>query len=84
MPEIAPRPRPNMLPATRAATCAYRHVRGEGRSHHAALDAAVDAILEIHPELTPEQASVEAVNAVAFASSFHTAWFWAPLRQRLT
>ena len=53
------------------------------RDHHAHT-AAVTAGLRLHPELTRDEASAEAINAVAFASSFHSDWFWAPLRKLIT
>jgi hypothetical protein len=37
---------------------------------------AVAAVLSVWPELAPQQASAEAVNAVAYAAGNHTEWFW--------
>jgi hypothetical protein len=34
------------------------------------------AIQAHHPTLTEQEASAESVNAIAYASSYHTEWFW--------
>ena len=41
-----------------------------------AREAAEQRVLELWPELTPGEASAEAVAAIAYASSHHTAWLW--------
>jgi hypothetical protein len=38
--------------------------------------AAVTALQAEWPSLTWKEASAEAVNAIAFASSYHKEWFW--------
>lgn len=80
MPETAPSPRPFMLPAWRAAASAYRAARREGKGDHQAQNAARMAILAHHPTLASEEASDEAVRAIAYASSFHAEWFWSGVR----
>jgi hypothetical protein len=76
MPETVAPPRTFMLPAWRAAALAYRAARRDGNSHHHAPLAAQMAIQVHHPTLTEEEASAESVNAIAYASSYRTAWFW--------
>jgi hypothetical protein len=71
---VAP-PRAFMLPAWRTAALAYRAARREGRSHHVSQLAAQMAIQAHHPTLTEEEASAESVNAIAYASGYHTEWF---------
>ena len=44
--------------------------------HHEAHLAAVAAVQAVWPGLTWKEASAEAVNAVAYASSYHGEWFW--------
>jgi hypothetical protein len=65
-----------MLPAWRAAALAYRAARREGKSHQQAQTSAHMAISAHHPALSNEEASDESVKAVAYASTFHAAWFW--------
>jgi hypothetical protein len=43
---------------------------------HEAHLAAVAALQAVWPGLTWKEASAEAVNAVAFASTYHAKWFW--------
>jgi hypothetical protein len=76
MPETAPQPTPERKPAWRAAVLAYRKVRRAGGGDHQAHLAARAAVLGVWPTLSVKEASAEAVNAVAFASSYHTKWFW--------
>lgn len=80
MPEAVTPPRPFMLPAWRAAAAAYRAVRRERRSHQEAQRAAHMAIQAHHPSLADKEASDEAVRAVAYASTYHRAWFWSGVR----
>jgi hypothetical protein len=65
-----------MLPAWRTAALAYRGARKEGKNHHQAQNAACMAIHAHHPTLSYEEASDESVKAIAYASTFHAAWFW--------
>lgn len=80
MPDVAQSPRPNMVPTWRAAAVAYRQARGEGAGEHEAHIAAGAAVQELHAEFTEQEAGAEVVSAVAYASSFHSEWFWAPLK----
>jgi len=75
MPEVAPIPTPDRKPAWRAACLAYREQRRAGASHQRAANAATAALQEVWP-LPLAEADAEAVNGVAYASSFHAAWFW--------
>ena len=73
-------------PAWRAACLAYRAKRRAGASHQAAHEAAVAAVQEVLP-LSWKEASLEAVNAIAYAARYHSEWFWqgaAQLRARGT
>ena len=72
-----------MLPAWRAAALAYRAARSDGKSHDQAQNTAHMAISAHHPTLTYEEASDESIRAVAYASSFHSEWFWRPLKARI-
>jgi hypothetical protein len=76
MPDRAPVPTPERKPAWRAACLAYREKRRAGARDHEAHLAAVAALQAVWPGLTQKEASAEAVNAVAYASSNHTKWFW--------
>src|SRR5262245_53383857 len=80
MPDAPAHPRPDMRPAWRAACLAYRKVRATGQLDHPAHLAARAAVLEVLPSPTEKEASQEAINAIAYATSFHSAWFWAPLK----
>jgi hypothetical protein len=75
MPERAPTPTPDRKPAWRAACLAYREQRRAGEGHHAAWLASRAALQAVWP-LPDKEAGAETVNAIAFASVFHTAWFW--------
>ena len=75
MHEPVPTPTPERKPAWRAVCLAYREARRNGSSHHAAHWAAVAALQAVWPLPTAE-ASAETINAVSFASSYHSAWFW--------
>jgi hypothetical protein len=76
MPETVASPRPFMLPAWRAAAVAYRAARRERRSHNDAHHTAEMAIRAHHPGMNQKEASDEAIRAVSYASTYHTAWFW--------
>ena len=67
----APVPTPDRKPAWRAACLAYREKRRTGVWEHEAHLAAVAALQTVCPGLTWKEASAEAVNAVAFASTYH-------------
>lgn len=60
----------------RAACLAYRRERQEGRLDNPAHVAAIKAVLEVLPGISREEASEHAQNAVAWAASEHTEWFW--------
>jgi hypothetical protein len=77
MPERAPTPTEDRKPAWRAACLAYREKRRAGTSDYEAYCAAVAALREISPELTGEEAGAEATNAISYASTYHSNWFWA-------
>jgi hypothetical protein len=72
----APVPTPERKPAWRAACLAYREKRRAGAWEHEAHLAAVAALQAVWPGLTQKEASAEATNAIAYASSNHTKWFW--------
>ena len=78
----APTPTPDRKPAWRAACLAYREKRCAGAMHHEAHLAAVAALQAVWPGLTWKEASAEAVNAVAYASSYHREWFWSGVGSR--
>jgi hypothetical protein len=80
MPEVAPHPRSDLRPAWRAAVLAYRKTRATGALDHPAHLAAKVAVLELHPTLSDREASQEAIHAVAYATSFHSEWFWSCYR----
>jgi hypothetical protein len=67
-------------PAWRLACLAYRAKRREGASHQDAHEAAVAAVRSVLP-LPWEEASAEAVNAVAYATKYHSEWFWRGAQQ---
>jgi hypothetical protein len=79
MPEAVAPPRRFMLPAWRAAAVAYRAARRERRSHDEAHHTAEMAI-RAHPGMNQKEALDEAIRAVSFASTYHTAWFWNGVR----
>jgi len=62
-------------PAWRLACLAYRAKRREGSSDQEAHEAAVAAVQSVLP-LPWKEASAEAVNAVAYATKYHSEWFW--------
>ena len=62
-------------PAWRAACLAYREKRREGASDHEAHEAAIAAVQSVLP-LPWKEASAEAVKAVAYATKYHSEWFW--------
>jgi hypothetical protein len=62
-------------PVWRLACLAYRTKRREGSSDQEAHEAAVAAVQSVLP-LPWKEASAEAVNAVAYATKYHSEWFW--------
>ena len=70
-----PLPTPERTPAWRAACFAYREKRRAGATDHAAWLAAVTALQAVWP-LPAKEAGQEATNAISYASSNHTKWFW--------
>ena len=54
----------------------YREMRQAGSSDQEAHEAAVAAVLSFWPSLTHKEASAEAVNAIAYATKYHSEWFW--------
>ena len=73
--ERPPIPTDDRKPAWHRACLAYREMRQAGASHQAAHEAAVAAVQEVLP-MPWTEASVEAVNAVAYATRYHSDWFW--------
>ena len=59
----------------RAACLAYREKRRVGASDQEAHEAAVAAVQTVMP-LPWKEASAEVVNAVAYATRYHSEWFW--------
>src|SRR5215468_3775540 len=74
--ERPPTPTEDRLPAWRRAWLAYREIREAGGSDQEAHEAAVAAVLSILPTLSQKEASAEAVNAIAYATKYHSDWFW--------
>src|SRR5262245_21981850 len=62
-------------PAWRRACLAYRAWRKAGASDQEAHEAAVAAVQAVLP-LPWKDASVEAADAVAYATRHHPEWFW--------
>jgi hypothetical protein len=73
--ERPPTPTDDRKPAWGRACLAYRQWRAAGASDQEAHEAAVAAV---HSVLPPQwnEASVEAVSAVAYATRYHPEWFW--------
>jgi len=76
MPEAPPPPTAERRPAWRAAALAYRQARRDGMSNDAAMSAADRSLQAQWPDLSAEEASAEVVAAIAYASSYHSAWLW--------
>ena len=68
-------PTPERTPAWRAACLAYREQRRAGAGDLIAWRAAVAALQAVWP-LPDREAGKEATNAIAYAASHHTKWFW--------
>src|SRR5215468_8828360 len=62
-------------PAWRRACLAYHEWRQACANHQEAREAAVAAVQTVLP-LPWQEASIEAVNAVAYAIRYHPEWFW--------
>jgi hypothetical protein len=71
----APIPSEERVPAWRRACLAYDEWRQAGADEHEAHDAAVAAVQTVLP-LAWKEASVEAANAIAYATRYHPEWFW--------
>jgi hypothetical protein len=72
--EHPPIPTEDRLPAWRRACLAYGEMRQAGATDQEAHDAAVAAVQTVLP-LSWKEASVEAVNAIAYATRYHSDWF---------
>ena len=68
-------PTSERTPAWRAACLAYREQRRAGAGDLIAWRAAVVALQAVWP-LSDREAGQEATNAIAYAASHHTKWFW--------
>ena len=73
--ECPPIPTKERKPAWRRACLAYGAWRQGGAGDQEAHEAAVAAVQTVLP-LPWNEANVEAMNAVAYASSHEPAWFW--------
>ena len=73
--ERPPMPTEERKPAWRAACLAYRAKRRAGARDQEAHEAATAALRKVWP-LAWTEASAEAVNAVAYATRYHSEWFW--------
>jgi hypothetical protein len=71
-----PIPTEDRLPAWRRACLAYGEIRQAGASNQEAHEAAVAAVQQVLPLLSHKEASAEAVNAIAYATKYHSEWFW--------
>jgi len=69
-----PIPTGERVPAWRRACLAYHGWRQAGANDHEAHEAAVAAVLTVLP-LAWEDARIEAVNAIAYATCYHPEWF---------
>jgi hypothetical protein len=65
MAERPPMPTEERKPAWRRACLAYREIRDAGGS----------AVQHLLPQLSLKEARAEAVNAVAYATKYHSVWF---------
>ena len=74
--ERPPIPTEERKPAWRRACLAYREIRDAGGSDQQAHEAAVEAVQQALPLLSRKEASAEAVNAIAYATKYHSEWFW--------
>jgi hypothetical protein len=74
--ERPPTPTGDRLPVWRRACLAYREIREAGGSDQQAHEAAVEALHQALPQLSRNEASAEAVDAIAYATKYHSEWFW--------
>ena len=79
--ERPPIPTDDRKPAWRRACLAYREIREAGGSDQQAHEAAVEAVLSVLSLLSRKEASAEAVNAIAYATKYHSDWFWKGAQQ---
>ena len=70
-----PIPTDERKPAWRLACPAYRAKRREGGRDQEAHEAAVAAVQSVLP-LPWKEVSAEALDAVAYATKYHSEWFW--------
>src|SRR5262249_2540589 len=73
--ERPPIPTEERKAAWRRACLAYREMREAGASDQKAHEAAVAAVQQVLPLLSRKEASAEAVNAIAYATKYHSEWF---------
>jgi len=67
----------NACPNAHQRGClAYCEIRDAGGSNQQAHEAAVEAVQQVLPLLSRKEASAEAVNAIAYATKYHSEWFW--------
>jgi hypothetical protein len=78
--EHPPIPTDDRLPAWRRGCLAYGEMRQAGATDKEAHEAAVAAVQTVLP-LSWTEASVEAVNAIANATRYHSDWFWKGAQQ---
>ena len=74
--ERPPIPDEDRKPAWRRACLAYREIRQAGGSDQEAHEAAVAAVLSVWPTRNQKEAGAEAVNAITYATKYHSDWFW--------
>jgi hypothetical protein len=74
--ERPPIPTEDRKPAWRRACLAYREIRQADGSDQQAHEAAVEAVPSVLPTLTQKEANAEPVNAIAYATKYHSDWFW--------
>ena len=72
--ERPPIPTEQRKPAWRLACLSYRAKRREGAGHRDAHEAAVAAVRSVLP-LSWKEASAEAVDAIAYATNYHSDGF---------
>ena len=77
--EHPPTPTEDRLPAWRRTCLAYREIREAGGSDQEAHEAATlrtrrAYVQQVLPLLSWKKASAEAVNAIAYATKYHSEW----------
>lgn len=70
-------PREDLRQGWRAAVLAYRRELRTTRHDYPAWWAALAAFREVLPDMPEAQAKQETTQAIAYAASHHTSWFWA-------